>query len=251
MATAAMSTTPAATVHVRIGRIIVADSMAFEGFPRRALRFLREVGENNNREWFQAHRDDYETLLLEPARDFVVEMGEELRAIGADVHADPRVNGSIFRINRDTRFSKDKRPYKDHLDLWFWEGSGRSRDCPGYWFRLTSEQLILGAGKHHFGDRLGAYRDAVSDRKRGEALRRAVDAVTSTGNDVGGRHYKRVPTGYDVPSDREDLLLHDGLYAYADLAVPAQAHTEEFPRFCSERWRALKPVQDWLVRELG
>jgi uncharacterized protein (TIGR02453 family) len=150
--------------------------MPSAGFPRAALRFLRELGENNNREWFHAHRDEYETLLLEPARDFVVETGEELRAIGADVHADPRVNGSIFRINRDTRFSKDKRPYKDHLDLWFWEGEGPSRQCPGYWFRLAPDQLILGAGKHQLED-LPAYREAVADDDRGEALRRAVEQV--------------------------------------------------------------------------
>ena len=225
--------------------------MSFEGFPPDALRFLRELGENNTRDWFHAHRDDYETLLLEPARDFVVAMGEELRAIGADVHADPRVNGSIFRINRDTRFSKDKRPYKDHLDLWFWEGEGPSRDRPGYWFRLTSEQLILGAGKHRFGDGLRAYRDAVVDPKQGEALERAVQEIEGAGHELGGRHYKRVPAGYEVPPERTSLLLHDGLYAYAELAVPAEAHTSEFPRFCAERWRTLKPVEDWLVRELG
>lgn len=71
------------------------------------------------------------------------------------------------------------------------------------------------------------------------------------GHELGGRHYKRVPTGYDVPPEREDLLLHDGLYAYVELAVPAEAHTSQFPRFCAERWRTLKPVEDWLVRELG
>ena len=224
--------------------------MPFAGFPREALGFLRELGENNARDWFHAHRDEYETLILEPARDFVVAMGEALHGIGAEVHADPRVNGSIFRINRDTRFSKDKRPYKDHLDLWFWEGEGPSRQRPGYWFRLTAERLLLGAGKHHFAERLPDYRDAVADPRRGEGLSRAVDEVTAAGYDVGGRHYKRVPAGYDVPPEREDLLLHDGLYAYADLAVPAEAHTAEFPRFCAERWRALKPVQDWLVSTL-
>lgn len=221
--------------------------MPFAGFPRDALSFLRGLRENNTREWFQAHRDEYETLLLEPARDFVVAMGEELHAIGADVHADPRVTGSIFRINRDTRFSKDKRPYKDHLDLWFWEGEGASRDCPGYWFRLAPEQLILGAGKHRFGDRLPEYRDAVADAGRGDALRRAVDKVKGAGYEVGGEHYKRVPAGYEVPPEREELLRHHGLYAYAELTVPAELHTSTFPRFCADRWQALKPVQDWLV----
>jgi uncharacterized protein (TIGR02453 family) len=223
----------------------------FDGFSPAALRFLRHLGENNSRDWFHAHRDDYETLLLEPAREFVVAMGEELRAIGADVHADPRVNGSIFRINRDTRFAKDKRPYKDHLDLWFWEGEGPSRLRPGYWFRLTPKQLILGAGKHHFEPPLlERFREAVADAERGEVLQRAVERIRAAGYEVGGQRYKRLPAGYDVPPERADLLRHDGLYAYADLAVPAELQTPGFPRFCAERWRELKPVQDWLVENV-
>jgi uncharacterized protein (TIGR02453 family) len=222
--------------------------MAFDGFRREALGFLRDLGENNTRDWFQAHRDEYETLLLEPARDFVVAMGEELQAIGADVHADPRVNGSIFRINRDTRFSKDKRPYKDHLDLWFWEGEGPSKQSPGYWFRLAPERLILGAGQHRFEPPLlERFRVAVADPAQGEALRRAVDDVRAAGYDVGGSHYKRLPVGFEVPPEREELLRHAGLYAYSDMTVAPETHTPGFLRFCVERWRALKPVQDWLV----
>lgn len=221
--------------------------MPFEGFPRGALRFLVELGQNNRREWFHEHRDRYEALLLEPARDFVESMGDELRAIGAEVHADPRVNGSIMRINRDTRFAREKRPYKDHLDLWFWEGSGPSRGCPGYWFRLTPQRLLLGAGMHRFErDTLERYREAVAG-ERGDALRRAVEEVRAAGYDVGGRHYKRVPSGFDVPREREELLLHQGVYAMADLPLPAEAHTPAFPSFCAERWRAMKPVEDWLV----
>ena len=71
---------------------------------------MTELGKNNNREWFQAHRDDYEHLLVEPAREFVVAMGECLKALGRDIHAESRVRGSIFAVNRDVRFSKDKTP---------------------------------------------------------------------------------------------------------------------------------------------
>jgi uncharacterized protein (TIGR02453 family) len=226
--------------------------VAFEGFQPEALRFLRDLGENNSRDWFHAHREDYEALLLEPAREFVIAMGEELQAIGADVHAEPRVNGSISRINRDTRFSKDKRPYKDHLDLWFWEGEGPSRQCPGYWFRLSPERLILGAGRHHLEPPLlDRFREAVADDARGEALRHAVEQVRASGYEIGGQHYKRVPRGYDAPPEREELLLHAGLYSWTMSDVPPETHTAQFPRFCAERWRGLKPVEDWIVAELS
>ena len=88
------------------------------------------------------------------------------------IHADPRVNGSIFRINRDTRFSKDKTPYKTHLDLFFWEGEGRSRDCPGFFFRMTPRSVVLGAGFHHFDpERLARFRAAVADEQSGAGAR--------------------------------------------------------------------------------
>src|SRR5262249_21978378 len=112
--------------HPRAGRVRPGTLVAFAGFQYELLEFLAGLRAHNDRTWFQAHREEYESLLLEPARDFVEAMGEELARFAPDVNADPRVGGSIFRIARDTRFSKDKRPYKDHLDLWFWQGAGKS-----------------------------------------------------------------------------------------------------------------------------
>lgn len=222
--------------------------MAFQGFRPEALGFLAALGENNHRHWFQAHRDEYDRFLLEPARDFVDAIGVELDRFAPGVHADPRINGSIMRINRDTRFSRDKRPYKDHLDLWFWQGDGPSRASPGYWFRLTPQSLILGAGKHRFEPGLlDRYRDAVADPERGRALQDAVREVESAGYDVGGRRYKRLPRGYEVPAERADLLLHDGLYAGIEQPVPPETATPGFPAFCARHYSRLGPLQDWLL----
>lgn len=125
---------------------------------------------------------------------------------------------------------------------------GPSRERPGYWFRLTPERLILGAGMHHFERPvLERYREAVADSSRGAALRQAADEVARAGYDLGGRHYKRVPAGYEVPPEREELLLHDGLYAGRELAVPAETHTQEFPAFCAGHYRKLARLVDWLA----
>src|SRR5438876_5955775 len=98
------------------------------GTPAEGIQFLRDLRANNNKAWFDAHRKVYEEYLLEPAKQFVLDAGERLRKIAPGIHAEPRVQGgSILRINRDTRFSKDKSPYKNHLDFFFWEaGSGAS-----------------------------------------------------------------------------------------------------------------------------
>jgi uncharacterized protein (TIGR02453 family) len=222
-------------------------------FRPEALDFLRRLEACNERDWFHAHRDEYDTLLLEPARDFVEAFGALSERLGEGVDADPRVGRSIMRINRDTRFSRDKRPYKTHLDLWFPQGPGPSRERPGFWFRLTPERLILGAGMHHFErPLLERFRETVAEPERGVELVRAVDEVRGAGGEVGGQTYKRVPAGYHVDERRGELLRHSGLYAWVEhVPPPPETHTEGFPAFCVERYASLVPVQRWLLALVG
>src|SRR3954447_22394621 len=156
-------------------RMTVPTDTAFAGFPREGLEFLAGLVEDNSRAYFDAHRDVYEEALLAPAKAFVAALGEQLHArIAPGLRAEPRVNGSILRINRDTRFTSDKRPYKEHLDFWFWEGDGPSRERPGLFIRLRPETVQLGAGMHHFERPvLEAYRAAVGDERTGRALETA------------------------------------------------------------------------------
>ncbi len=85
--------------------------MAFDGFPRQTLTFLEGISKNNNEGWFDQRRANYDEYWVEAGKDFVVGAGEILRGIRKRVHAEPRINGALFRINRDIRFSKDKTPY--------------------------------------------------------------------------------------------------------------------------------------------
>src|SRR3954468_6721207 len=158
-----------------------SSTATFAGFPREGLEFLEGLAADNSRDYFDAHRSTYEAALLQPAKDFVVAFGEELRArVSPGLRAEPRVNGSILRINRDTRFTTDKRPYKDHLDFWFWEGDGPSRAYPGLFMRLRPAAVGLGAGVHRVeASALAPYRSAVADEATGEALEAAVAGATA------------------------------------------------------------------------
>jgi uncharacterized protein (DUF2461 family) len=80
--------------------------MTFNGFPPETLTFFTELAANNNKSWFDTHRTDYDTYVLEPARAFVIALGDRLRDLAPQVMADPRINKSIFCIYRDIRFSK-------------------------------------------------------------------------------------------------------------------------------------------------
>jgi uncharacterized protein (TIGR02453 family) len=161
---------------------IESSSSTFAGFPPEGPRFLKGLAANNNKAWFDAHRAAYDECLIEPGQAFVEAIGPRLRCFAPHVKAEPRVNGSIMRINRDVRFSKDKSPYKTTFDLWFWEGANRGWDMPGFFFRLESDRLILGAGQHHLEkSQLDRFRQAVIDDKTGRALVKMLDAVRAAG----------------------------------------------------------------------
>ena len=223
----------------------------FTGFPKQTLTFLRALGRNNTKAWFDAHRADYDHYWVEPAKDFVVAAGHALQRI-APVEAAPRVNGSIFRINRDIRFSKDKTPYKDHLDFWFWEGSRKTAPS-GFYLRITPDTVGVGAGAHGFDrDRLAAYRAAVVDPKAGAALSRAVTSIGKAGYEVKGEHYKTIPTGFAPKNERQaKLLRHRALWIGEDHAVSPVLHTPEIVGWAIEAWTPMKPIHRWLTDRLG
>ena len=124
----------------------MAPTLTFRGFPKGLPSFFAQLEKNNNKLWFDQHRKDYEELYVEPAKAFVSAIAPGLSRISEDLRAEPRINGSIMRINRDTRFSKDKIPYKNGLHFLFPEGVGPFSQCPGFYIRIDAKELRFAAG---------------------------------------------------------------------------------------------------------
>lgn len=207
--------------------------MTFTGFPQQTLDFLEELASHNNREWFEAHRADYERWYVAPAREFVMAAAERLHAFAPQTHAEPRILGSIFRINRDVRFSKDKRPYKTHLDFWFWDGD-RKGAASGFFARIAPDMVGVGAGSHGFDrQQRAAFRDAVSQDGPRAMLERIAAALDSD--------------GYALSSPVTPKA--SSLYVHVD--EPAALATG--PRLldrCAQHWHHLLPLHRWLVDQL-
>ncbi len=227
----------------------MAVAEVFPGFPKRTVTFLRELAAHNDRDWFAAHKAEYEAAVMEPSRAFVLAMGERLRRLAPGIRFDPRANGSLFRIYRDTRFSPDKSPYKTNLGIFFWEGNGPRMDCPGYYFHLEPPRLMLGGGLYVFSrPLLERYRRAVADPDFGPELAAFVKKISARpGYTLGGEHYRRVPAGYDAEPDAEFLLRHAGLYAGWEGRIPAELHSPALIDFCFEKFKVMKPLHQWLV----
>jgi uncharacterized protein (TIGR02453 family) len=221
----------------------------FRGFFSQTTEFFAQLARHNSSAWFNKHRSDYERFVLNPAREFVVAMGCRLRQEFPAIVADPRVNGSIFRIFRDVRFSQDKTPYKSHLGVYFWEGRGTRLECSGFYFHLEPPRLMLGGGIYVFPRQLlPAYRRALLDELYGEELAAIVAAIAALpGYEIGGQRYRRTPAGISTDHPQAGLLRHGGLYAGWEAPIPAVLYSAALIDFCWEIFRPLAPLQRWLV----
>jgi uncharacterized protein (TIGR02453 family) len=223
----------------------------FSAFPAATHDFLRGIADNNGKEWFEDNRQFYEDGYVAPARQFVDAIGPKLKSISPGVRYEARINGSISRINRDVRFSRDKRPYKDHLDIWFWHGEKKGWD-PGFYLRITPATLYLGSGMHGLqGKMLDDFRSAVLAESSGRALTKAVAVVEKAGPyEIGGVTRKTVPRGFDAGHERARFLLHEGLYAGIELPGEV-AGWRGFIDLAVRHFSATWPIGRWLLAEVA
>jgi len=216
------------------------------------FQFMRDLEANNNRDWFAANKERYLADLRDPALDFVVDFGSRLVKISPSFLADPRPNGgALFRIYRDIRFSKDKRPYKDHTGLHFRHQAGKSAHTPGFYLHLQPGNCFVGVGLWRpdnptlklIRDALvndpGLWKKAVGGKKFREAFQ------------VSGASLKRPPKGYDADHPLIEILKMKDFTAFAPLTqkqVTAPAFLDEFADLCKTGGSLVKFVCEAIVQ---
>ncbi len=226
------------------------DIPQFTGFPKETLRFYADLKENNFRDWFNERKDHYQEYVLKPAQAFVVAFGERLKSISDGFTYDTQINGrgSMMRIYRDVRFSKDKSPYNTRLRFRFGEGTREKGLFPGFFIGMDETGGHLLGGIHKFAKpTLDRYREAVDDDKSGSILVKIVGEIKAQrGFKVGGEHYKRVPRGYDTDHPRADLLKHDSLYVRSPDIPVSVLMKPDLVDTCYEHALRMAPIHKWL-----
>lgn len=160
------------------------------------FRFFEELRENNDRDWFQANKRRYEEEVRDPLLQLVADFAPRLQKISKNFVADPRPSGgSLFRIYRDTRFAKDKSPYKTYAGITFHHADGKDLHAPGYYLHVEPGEVFMAAGMWHAESApLKRVRDAiVAQPQRWKRVR------ASRGLELDENHddLVRAPRGYD------------------------------------------------------
>jgi len=208
--------------------------------------FLRELRENNDRAWFQANRGRYLADVRDPMLDFIAAFAEPLGEISPHFRADPRAHGgSLFRIHRDTRFSRDKTPYKTNVGAHFRHAAGKDAHAPGFYLHLEPERCFAGCGIWRPDrDAAARIREAISARPA--VWRRVTGAAFSRAFAMHGESLKRPPRGYSPDHPLiEDLKRKD--FAAMAAFPESEAVQPDFP----DRFAALARTGGPFVRFLS
>jgi uncharacterized protein (TIGR02453 family) len=224
----------------------------FPGFPKDFFVFFRELAANNERAWFEANKPRYRETVQGPMSDFIAAMAPQLGRVSKQFVADPRPNGgSMFRIHRDVRFSKDKRPYKQHAAAQFRHRLGRDVHAPGFYVHLEPGEVFVGGGmwmpepdallriRNAIAAKPDAWKNTVGDRKFRTAFGGLEDAGALT----------RPPKGFDPEHPHIEDLKRKSFVA-TRMSTERTATSRAFVEEAAETFRALSPLMRFLSAAL-
>src|SRR3990172_7699543 len=176
-------------------------------FPQEGVAFLRQLKRNNNRDWFQAHRDGFARWVRAPMRELVLSLGEAFRRFAPEMVADPRV--SLYRIYRDTRFSRDKSPYKTQVAAVFPVRGLPKNSGPGLYFHISPEEVLIGGGIYMpdplllraVRERIAAFPREFLSIVEGKRFRKAF-------GELEGEQLQGMPKGFLADHEAAEYLRH-------------------------------------------
>lgn len=216
----------------------------FPGFPKEAATFFRGLARNNNREWFLPRKPVFDEKVKEPMRQLVAALNGEMKRFAPLHVTDP--DKAIYRIYRDTRFSKDKEPYKDHLAAQFpRQGMGRDGSA-GYYVAISHKELAVGGGVHMPSpEMLRTLRNNIAEKP--EEFRKLIGSkiLRQLFGEMHGNQAARVPKGFAAGHPAEDMLRYKQYVFYVEMPPDLVTSPELFGEV-RKRFQALAPLVDFL-----
>ena len=218
----------------------------FTGFGTSTIQFLEDLEDNNNRAWFHENKHRYETEVLEPALAFITAVGPLMAEVSESFAAIPkRVGGSLMRVYRDTRFSRDKTPYKTNIGIQFRHELGKDVHAPGYYLHIQTTGCFLGAGMWRPESKaLRAIRERIANRpadwRKVLQSQRFNDEFT-----LGGTTLSRPPRGFAAEQPHIEDIKRKDFIGLSDFSIE-KAASADFPADVVERFAKATPLMGFL-----
>ena len=216
---------------------------------QKSLDFLKDLSKNNNRDWFQENKARYEADLKKPFENFVGQIIHEIQKIDPRITIEPKK--AIFRINRDTRFSKDKSPYKTNVGAIINPGGTKGKELPGLYIHLEAGAMMLGGGAY-FLDKEPLYQVRqyiMLNPARFNNIINDSNFKAHFENGVVGETNKKIPAEFQEAAANQPLLYNKQFYVMAELD-PQNALRDDALAFVMLHYNAMKPLNDFLIEAL-
>ncbi|MDA1265912.1 MAG: DUF2461 domain-containing protein [Planctomycetota bacterium] len=226
--------------------------MAFQGFTSDLARFLEELDKNNNKPWFEQNKGRFQENVQGPLLDFLLEITPKVRALSPHILVEPKpAGGSLMRVYRDVRFSKDKSPYNTHMSFVLRHEEGKKSPAPGFFFRVDTQAVHLGAGVWHpEKEALAAIREAIVADPRAWKRARDNKKFRERYGELAGESLKRPPKGFDPEHALVEDLKRKDLVGFHTL--PLSSLTK--PTILGEvvdSYKVAKPLMVFLTGAMG
>jgi uncharacterized protein (TIGR02453 family) len=221
-------------------------------FTAESVHLLSSLQKNNNGQWYQQNKKRLDEYLIAPARHMVGQVGDILSKYAEGLVIDPRVDRCVYRLRRDTRFSQDKKPLKEHLGLIWWRDYPEGKmGSPCFYFQLMPEGFLWSVGCYAFTpETLEAFRLSLLDSEHGRTFRLIVSGARRRELVFNPPALKRLPHGFSGPDWAEEWLKRKGLYTWSQL-LPNADNTILGPQggqYLAKRFLEALPIYLWLVK---
>jgi len=221
--------------------------MQFNGFSKKGIEFLKKLERNNTKVWFENHRSIWEKEILLPNTNFVQEMGETLQILVPTIHFKPKVSGSLFRIYRDVRFSKDKTPMKSKIGLLFWQGQAHRMQSSSFYMHYDKDSYFIASGIRSFKPALlKTYREYIKHKKHRASLHVILEELKSKGYNIGEAKYKRVPVEFDKDEEHINLTKQANMFAYIQYQIDDTFYNEDIINKVFKVYQDMYKLQKWV-----
>lgn len=225
--------------------------MASNYFTPELFRFLRDLKDNNDRVWFKENQQRFEDVVRQPALDFITDFAKPLQGISEHFVADSRtVGGSLFRIQRDTRFAKDKTPYKLNTGMHFRHERAKDAHAPGFYVHLEPGGCFMGVGLWRPETKVAyVIRQQIADERSAWTKATRGRRFTSV-FELGGDSLKRPPKGFDPEDPLIDDLKRKDFMATTKL-TQGQVTSGQFMDLFEENCKRAVPLMAFLCEAVG
>lgn len=220
-------------------------------FSSQGMTFLKRLEKNNNRDWFHENQSDYEDLIRTPALNFIDDMENDLTHLSPHFLAiSKKVGGSLMRVHRDVRFSKDKSPYKTNIGIQFRHEMGKDVHAPGFYVHIAPDECFVGVGIWRpDSTALGKIRDAIIERDT-TWLAAVNDKKFKRNYALSGESLKNAPRGYDKEHPLIDDLKRKDFIAISYMDGD-KVLSKNFKQQVVKRFTEAEPYMQFLCKALS